>query len=180
MITGDVVADALAPATIPGDINRMIEAATATLGQELGRFLDAPTEIEERHNGGYPFVLLYDDPVIDENAVLLVETRTGPVEPWEAVDAEDYVVEGRRVVHRTCWPRGLSSVRVTYTRGYELNEGPAQLRDIVLELVLAKIRNKGREGLTSETIGDYSYTKADLTQLDAWPTIAARWRRNRL
>jgi len=177
MITNKVVETAIAPRKLPEDVGRMIEAATAILGQELARYLGVPAETKEVHHGGRPFILLYDDPIEGED--LSVEVRSGPTQPWELVDPTEYALEGRKVLHAHCWPRGISAIRVTYTRGYELDEGPPQLRDLVLEIVKAKILDRGKEGMTSETIGDYSYTKSDLTRADSWPMVASRWRRNR-
>lgn len=181
MISAPVVLRALAPKTAdPTELDRLIAAATGMLGRELGRFLGEPAETQELHRGGRSLVLLFDDPVAvgeETEPTVTVEGRAGASLAWEAIEETEYSRDGRRLEHPSCWPQG---VRVTYSRGYDLDEGPAELRDLVLEMVLAKVRQRGREGLTSETIGDYSYTKADLTQLDSWTSIAARWRRNRL
>jgi hypothetical protein len=142
-------------------------------------------------------ILLYDEPVTDtddggdvegqtaedsaaEEAIFQVETRAYPTAVWEVVPTTDYVVEGRALRHGTAWPCGRSNVRITYSRGFAAGNGPTELRDLVLRMVLARLKRRGTEGLQSETIGDYSYTKVDLTDLDGWPMIAARWRRTRI
>lgn len=188
MITPARAKEALPGVTIDaGVLERHIHAATATLGHELGRYLGEPQRQIEMHNGGRGAIQLYYDPTIPRDddpdpPEFLVETKDGFGAAWaEAVDGTDYEVDGRRLVHVSAWPRGMRSVRVSYTAGYELDEGPAELRDIVLRMVVDRITGDQDDGLRSETIGDYSYTRGDVvSSMPDWPRFAKQWRRLRL
>jgi hypothetical protein len=71
---------------------------------------------------------------------------------------------------------------VTYWRGYAAGDEPGDIRQLVLDLLAVKwgIRQSGGEGLRSETIGGYSWTRFGDTDMDAvtggWATVHA-WRR---
>jgi hypothetical protein len=156
---------------------RLIEAATATLGRELAMYLGLPAETVEIKAGGVPFLVLYDEPAADTIDEVAVATRTRPTAPWTTVDPDEYVVEGRALRHGDRWPDGIASVRITYTRGYAVDAGPAELRELVAQMVAARWESLGSETLKSESIGDYSYTASDLAGLADWPVVASRWRR---
>jgi hypothetical protein len=52
---------------------------------------------------------------------------------------------------------------------------------LLLELVSAKWKRRGEgEDMQSETIGDYSYTRADLEKQPTWQTVKNNWRRLRI
>lgn len=68
---------------------------------------------------------------------------------------------------------------VTYWRGYQAGEEPADIRQLVLDLIRGRWAQRGAFGLKSETIEGYSYTRFDDRDLDAmggWGTITL-WRR---
>lgn len=48
---------------------------------------------------------------------------------------------------------------VTYTRGYEEDHGPGDIEQLIVALVGLRIAVIGSEGLSSETIGGYSYSR---------------------
>jgi hypothetical protein len=58
---------------------------------------------------------------------------------------------------------------VTYRAGYK--KIPEDLRQACKDLVIAFYRAVGREGLSSEKIGDYAYTKA---MISSWPDSMRR------
>jgi hypothetical protein len=74
----------------------------------------------------------------------------------------------------------LREYAVTYQRGYREGEEPGDIRQLVLDLVSVKFALRGSEGLRSESMGGYSYTRIGETDMDAatggWATIHA-WRR---
>jgi hypothetical protein len=161
-------------------VQRLIDGATAALGRELARYLGPPTEQREtRHGGPYkgvPVIFLFQDPV--EDSTVTVATRTAPGQPWETVDTEDYVLEGRALRHRIAWPAGRANVRITYTAGYVVGSGPPELADLVYDLVALRWGARGENAaMQSESFGDYSYTRKDMDGLTGWQTAAARWRR---
>ena len=77
------------------------------------------------------------------------------------------------------WTAGYEYA-VTYTHGYAVDGEPDDIRDLVAGLVALKYQIAGAEGLRSENIGGYSYTRFGDGDLDAIPgareTIEA-WRR---
>lgn len=160
-----------------GILTDLIDAATAGLGRELARYIGLPAEVVEIHQGGTYLVLLNDDPT--EGETVAVETRAGPTSAWdlevEGVE-QDFVQEGRALRHGSTWPTG-PNVRATYTHGYDVDTGPAELRDLVREAVAAIFQGRSENAaMQSETIGDYSYTRADFEKLTSW-RAAQRWRR---
>lgn len=67
---------------------------------------------------------------------------------------------------------------VTYWHGYPAGEEPGDIRQLVVDLVKSRWNMRELEGLRSESIGGYSYTRFEDTDLDmeGQATIAA-WRR---
>lgn len=163
-------------------LQRMIEAATALLGRKLRRYLGTPAETIETFAGGRRLILL-DDPIGD----VAVRGRTYSTDPWDDVATTDYSLSGRRLRYGSGsrWPGLDEAVEVTYTRGYEIDEGPADLREIILDMVTEKW-NGSQESvfLKSESIGDYSYsnfTDAELASsalaFGDWESFARAHRR---
>lgn len=58
---------------------------------------------------------------------------------------------------------------VTYRMGYEPGTEPADIRQLVKDLVAYRWESMGREGLKSETLGGYSYTAFDHEDLTGVP-----------
>lgn len=154
----------------------MIEEATATVGHELGRYLGDLRAVQEIYKGPGCMILLREEP--EAEPVPIVEIRGRPLDAWAVVPTTDYVLEGRALRNDTGWPCCPGRVRVTYTRGYKVDAGPSDLQGLIIDLVTETWRTKGKEGMQSETIGDYSYTLADLAARgDSWLRISNRWRR---
>lgn len=187
MIIADSIAQLIAPDTVdPTVVEELVRQATGVFGRALNRYLGEPLQVKETHRGGEAQLFLNDEPV--PGAVLSVETRNYPTDPWTLLAADQYAVDGSTLYHKWCWPRGLSSVRVTYTKGFELGDGPPELRAFVTRMVLAMLEELGLTGagaLKSETIGDHSKTFAtaagwDPEGMSGWQAMAAQWRRRRL
>jgi hypothetical protein len=73
--------------------------------------------------------------------------------------------------------------RVIYPFGYTAGAEPGEIRQAVIDLVAFKYHERGREGLRSETLGDYSYTtlvdamgRRDLAAVPGLMRTLARWR----
>jgi hypothetical protein len=77
------------------------------------------------------------------------------------------------------WARGYEYA-VVVEQGYDPEEVPGDIVDVVIGLVGVKLKFQGHEGMRSESIGGYSYTRFGDDDLDAVPgakaTLAA-WRR---
>jgi hypothetical protein len=78
----------------------------------------------------------------------------------DAVALTGYESRGSRLIRTDGYPWVLGySYRVTYTAGYAEDTEPAMVRQVVRQLVSLAYQERGTEGLQSETIGDYSYTR---------------------
>ena len=94
---------------------------------------------------------------------------------------ESYLV---RVGASGTWTRGYE-YSVTYTHGYVEDAGPKDVEHLLVELVKLYRANAGREGINSETIGGYSYSKpatyafedGDLKQIPGAYQTIKKWRR---
>jgi hypothetical protein len=62
-------------------------------------------------------------------------------------------IDGRR------WRRG-TEYAATYSRGYRQDCGPADIEQAIIDLIALRVNLRGKEGLSGETIGGYSWTKS--------------------
>lgn len=160
-------------------LSRYVEGATAALGRELGRYLGTPQEQDEiRHGGpwrGVPVLFLFNEPTAD--TTLTVYVRPGPTDPWALVEETEYVLEGRALRHASTWPQGRANVRIVYTAGIPVGEGPEELVELVAQLVSLRWgARKENPAMQSESLGDYAYTRKDMDGLKDWAATAGRWR----
>lgn len=163
---------------------RLIEEATATLGRALLEYLGpvgAFVEVRDVKCCAGAFKATLDRLPI---AVSLVEQRRSPFLAYEEVDAENWAVVGRDLISRSGFIPGAGALRVTYTAGYAVGEGPAELRALVEALVISKYRGVTvgtTEGtFKSESLGDYSYTRFGMDELMAqsgWESVSRQWKR---
>jgi len=162
------------------DLLVLIGGATAYLGHALNRYLGPPVSRVELKDGlGTNAVYLDEPETAAPELEMTIETRAGRFEVWEVLSAVDWALEPpRRVVGRSAWPKGSSNVRIVYDAGYATDQGPAELRSLVLELVALRWNARGEDGAKlSETIGDYSYRNGTLEGLASWEAVASSWRR---
>lgn len=98
---------------------------------------------------------------------------------WIAYESTDYELDGRQLfrLRGFAWPRGRRNIRVIYTAGYTEGAEPADVKQAVLDLIALKYRGRGSEALQSQKIGDYSYTRADISRVPGLNETLAHWRR---
>lgn len=149
-------------------------AAVAYIQMYTQRFFGPPEEVEEILSGeGGRRLYLRDipvDPVEDPDypsfgPLTVVDTRCYPGGTLTALEETAY--ELRRVGleaflvrngYRGVWEQDHEYL-VTYWRGYWPGEEPADIRQLVKDMVKSKYTALTIEGLKSETIGGYSYTQ---------------------
>ena len=154
-------------------LQRLIDGATAAVGRELGRYLGPPVETTEVHRTqGSRLVLLHDVP--SEGSTFVVESRVRPGDAWETVSSTDYAVDGRGL--RFGYHQPFGWVRVTYTHGFTVDEGPTELADLIRDLVTEAWTADASSDLQSERLGDYSYTRAQVTGTVGWEAVVRGWR----
>lgn len=100
------------------------------------------TSIEERYRPGYTWTAITE----------------GDSDGWELRQPKSS--SGVASVHRKNGHVWLweYEYRVVYEFGYAAGNEPPEIRQAVLDLVALAYRGRGKEGLRSENIGDYSYT----------------------
>ena len=101
----------------------------------------------------------------------------------EIVEADDdgFVVRGSRLVRKrgSVWSSEYEYA-LTYPAGWAAGEEPGDIRQLVMDLVAAKWRQRGKEGTRSESISGYSYTMADLMELPQYAATINSYRRARI
>lgn len=188
-LTGATEADADA-------LEALERGAVAFVERQTDRYFGPPEEVTEHITGnGSRRLWLRDHPVIDDDyppygdfgAVEVIER---PYPGGDATTLEESVYQLRlsdrefqlvRLGDSGYWTQPYEYA-VTYWRGYEEGEEPADIRQLVADLVVVRwnIRAEGMTGLRSETLEGYSYTRFGNSDVDSvsggWSTIEA-WRR---
>jgi hypothetical protein len=164
-----------------GTIRTLIARATSTLERMLGGiYLGEPTTREDLFCGGTDRLSLDQTPT---DGVVTVSTRRDVFDEWAVLDTADWRLDGWHIYHRTCFPWGRLSVKVSYPVGWATGEGPQELQQLVKEMVgmAWASHDAGINGnMRSETLGDYSYTRGNVENLAAWQAVATRWMRLRV
>lgn len=182
------------PDTVQADgvrLQEMEAAAVAHVESLLGRYFGPPQLVEEFLIGkGGRRLYLRDHPAPDpeypdDPASALVSESSELGGDATALDASDFVLrvgERESVIVRSggdVWTKDYE-YPVTYWRGYPAGEEPADIRELVIGLVRHRWGMAGKDGLRSETIGGYAWTRFEGSDLEAIPgakdTIEA-WRR---
>ena len=165
----------------------MIARAVAFVEQQTGRYFGTPEQVTEYLQGyGSRWLRLNDEAQVfdSDDEVDAVEERCVPGGDVTLLGLTDFAVRPSSttsVLVRLGGPgwRINYEYAVTYTRGFVVDEGPADIEQLLIDLIALRLGLRGREGLRSESIGGYSYTRfgeGDLDSIDgAWPTIRA-WR----
>lgn len=119
-------------------IVEMEQAAVAFMQNETGRHFGGSGEIVEvLSSNGWASIWLSAAPEIDDDYLpFLLERRSGPSGEWEAVDANDYDVDGYRLYPLTYWTPGRRTLRATYySAAYAEGAEPPDVQQAVRELV---------------------------------------------
>jgi hypothetical protein len=160
-------------------IEQMIDAALAFLSRSTARHFGPVEEVIEYLTGR------------GDRSLWLSDAPVGPVEVVhdyddEVIDAATYDVRGVQVVRKRpdAWWSG-TEYRVEYERGYTEETLPDDIRQAVHDLVSEGWTQQGKGGLKSETIGGYSYTRADVGNMGGEAATRVdqtiqNWRRVRL
>jgi hypothetical protein len=167
-------------------------AASDFVTQETERYFDVETtHVEVIGGSGNSILWLNENPA----TITSVEERLGPGESWTAItegDADGWERQapnsgtaGARVLRKypQVWRWGYE-YRVTYDFGYDAGDEPPEIRQAVKDLVALRYSDRGRQGLKSERIGDYSYTtlsdavgNRDVFALPGLARTLGRWRK---
>jgi len=177
MISTDAAAAVLgAPAEDSTLLEGMIERATDTLERDLGFYLREPAARVVEMQGGAPMITLADDVLEPSEEAPIAIAYLTPAWEWETIPATQWRRDGRRFMHRVCFPP--APIRFTYRSGWAVDTGPGHLRDLVLRLVALRYRDDGSDGIQSETLSDYSYTlKSDKELAESWAETVRRYSR---
>jgi hypothetical protein len=167
--------------TTDAEIQMLMDRALDAVERELDWYFGASREISEILDGsGLRSLYLRQPPL---NGVVVSE-RTTVGGTWAVVDAAEYelggngITAGRGMFNAGDWTRGVLNYRAVYDEGFTVM--PGDIEQLLLDLVSAKWRNRGTEGLKSERIGDYAYTLGELEASDQWAKVVGRWRRGRI
>jgi hypothetical protein len=165
----------------------MIERATAFVQTQTGRYFGPIVTATDYLDGrGGRFLGLSQVAIPNENGELvLVEERAYPGGTATVVLPADYQVRNSDRLSTLVrlggdvWTRGLEYA-VTYERGYDVDGGPPDVSQLVIDLIALRLKFIGKEGMRSETIGGYSYTRfgeGDLDSIDGAKATINAWRR---
>lgn len=133
-----------------------LDAACTQIRKYLSQDLDLVTDDEQPFDGtGHQTLLLPQLPVLAVNSVFIDKDEDTEEE------VTDYKVGFGGILYRRCgWPWGVQNITVDYDHGFE--EIPADLKSVALGIarfVATPITEEALGGITSETIGGYSYTR---------------------
>lgn len=162
-------------------LTALIERVSEIIERELDWYFGSPRAAVEILSGTGTDKLFLRQPPTDEGALVL-SNRSGVGGTWETVDPDLYEVEGRGIYANGLWVRGSRNFRASYSEGFD--SVPGDIEQLTLEIVgkAWATRKSAQQGISGETIGDYSYTRGslDVRRAPSWSTVAASWRRLRL
>jgi hypothetical protein len=176
-----------------GTLEDQIQRATEFVQTMTRRYFGLPVEATYRvtGHGGVnlwfpePPTMLDVDPLFVEERMWRGETPTLIVR-GDSTGSDEFDVRpaATRAVFvrygRSVWYDGYEYT-ATFTRGYLIDMGPGDIRQLVMDLVKRKLDTRGLgDDLKSETFDNYSYTRFGAQDLDAlgkwaWEVIEA-WR----
>lgn len=141
-------------------LERLEAAAVAYMSSQTGVYFGDPLERIEHISGNHAREIWLANPPTEDEAIT-VETE-GDFNVWTELDAADYAVRGSALLRRSCWPRGIQNIRVTYTAGMDGDSAPEDVRDAVIDIVKSTFAAAtGEAGVKAEAIGGYSWTADD-------------------
>jgi hypothetical protein len=150
----------------------LIDRALEAVERQLDWYFGDPREAEEILNGnGRPVMFLRQFPV-DADVTVYCRDYIGAT--WVEVDATLYEVDSRKVAVQGVFIPGVRNYRFVYQEGFATI--PGDIEQLVLDLVKRKWF-EGKIGITSETLGRYSYSLGDLETASGWTSVMNNWRR---
>lgn len=167
----------------------MTDRARVFVERQTHRYFGPKANVTEAARGTGTRQLMLRDNVVGEVVSVIEQEYPGATPTTIAVVSES-VTDGYELRHTAedsvlvrsgggVWTFDWEYL-VTYERGYAIDKGPKDIEALVIGLVGMRFKLIGREGLRSEDIGGYAWTRfgeGDLDALDgAWDTIKA-WRR---
>lgn len=160
-------------------LEQLEAAAVAFVERQTSRYFGPVQETTETLDGSGRVVLWLSEPPTKVEAVTLTLSTIAIGDSTQELGPDDYEVEGRKLVRKHgIWPKGERAVRVHYTRGYAPGEEPADIRQVVIDLVAARYRQRGSEGIASKKVGDLAitFTAADAARVPGVAATLAAWR----
>lgn len=159
------------PATLevdPSVLQDMITRAVAFVSRQTGRTFGTAEVVTEYLSGNGSRVLRLPEPVLEtdsDTGLVSVTERPYPGGTETVISLSEVDLRGGGLTHNLVrlggdvWCQGYEYA-VEYQRGYLVDAGPKDVEELVIELVALRLARQGREGLSGETIGGYSYTVA--------------------
>lgn len=162
----------------------------AVIEKKLDWYFGPPRVVKEYIDGSGTNLLILRQPPVDPLEVVIMQSLSlyfGV--PTDLVSAADYEVDGRKVYHLTSyWYKGRRNITAEYEEGWDEDTGPGDIQQLLLELMESRVTigSTATAGdVTSETIGDYSYTidsdgDIDVEESSLWTSIWGSWKRARI
>jgi hypothetical protein len=140
------------------------DRAVAFVERQTGRYFGLPVEQVDILTGTGTRHLSLTELVVDGEAVAVIEQE------YAGADATGLEPSTGFQVRHTGYSSVLTRVGgdrwaldreylVTYTRGYVVDSGPGDIEQLIVALVGLRIAGMGADGIQTETIGGYSYSK---------------------
>jgi hypothetical protein len=160
----------------PELLDEMIARAVAFIEMQTNRVFSTPREVTYVLTGqGSAFLPLPEpmaEPLEDSGGALIsVVERSAPGGTATVVDVDAVDIRAGGKSHTlvrhspNIWTKGYEYT-VAYLSGYVVNTGPRDVEQLVIDMVALRLARIGREGLSGETIGGYSYTVAAVHAFD--------------
>jgi len=156
-------------------LEALIARALDAVQRALDWYFGEPRDAEEILNGNGRTTLFLRQPPIDDDVTVYYRTAIGYA--WTEVDADDFEVDGRKVVCAGAWWPGVRNYRFVYQEGFE--EIPGDVEQLVLDLVKRKWNEPTQSNVVSESLGRYSYSLGDVTAAASWTDVMNHWKRGR-
>lgn len=168
----------------------MIDRAVDFLETQTRHYFGPVVTVTEYLNGAGSRHLYLAEPiaVVDsDSGDITVEERPYPgavatviaIDEFQARPAKHQTLLVRGGSSGAMWTRGLEYA-VTYEQGYAVDGLPGDIEQLVMDLIALRLKFLGKEGMRSESIGGYSYTRfgeGDLDSIDGAKATIEAWRR---
>lgn len=143
--------------TSSDDLLYELEVAAVSIVETLTNRKWGAEQVIQTSSGGKKTIFLLNNPDLQEAFVVRYIDNIVP----QIVSPSNFTVVGSQLINYDRWYNGYQNVEVTYTTNAEV---PAAIKQAVMMLISAQyfnLKSMGGDGLKSESIGGYSYTKQD-------------------